>query len=325
MTRALITGISGQDGSYLADRLVAEGSEVHGLVRTLDDDDTAALLARHPGITLHVGDLGHPDELTRIVLDVAPQELYNLAGISSVAQSWRDPVLTGQVTGVAVAALIDAAGRVPGEVRVLQASSSEIFGNPATAPQNESTPIAPTSPYGAAKAYAHQMARLARGTGRFVATTILYNHESPRRPEAFVTRKITAGAARIAAGLQDVLELGDLTVERDWGWAPDFVDAMIRAIRHDEPDDYVVATGVSHTVSDFVSAAFRAAGVDDAESRVRVNPEFIRPAEISRMRGDATRARTVLGWAPTVDFDELVGAMVAHDLELLRDPPGSDG
>lgn len=322
MTRALITGISGQDGSYLADRLVAEGSEVHGLIRSMDDD-ARALQARRPEVVLHEGDLADTDGLERLVLDIAPRELYNLAGVSSVAQSWREPVLTGRVTGIAVAALLEAATRVKGEVRVFQASSSEIFGNPRTTPQDESTPMDPTSPYGAAKAYAHRMAQLARGRGLFVTTGILYNHESPRRPEAFVTRKITAGAARIAHGLQDTLELGDLGVERDWGWAPDYVDAMIRAIRHDEPDDYVVATGESHTVADFARAAFEAAGVDDWSSRVRVNPDFIRPAEISRMRGDATRARSVLGWEPTVGFDELVGLMVRHDLDLLGTAAGT--
>ena len=322
MTRVLITGVSGQDGSYLADRLVAEGSEVHGLVRSLDED-ARALRDRLPEVVLHEGDLADTAGLENLVLRVAPDELYNLAGISSVAQSWREPVLTGRVTGIAFAAIAEAAARLPGEVRVFQASSSEIFGNPPVSPQNESTPLDPTSPYGAAKAYAHRMAQLARSRGRFVATGILYNHESPRRPETFVTRKITAGVARIAAGRQDTLELGDLSVERDWGWAPDFVDAMLRAMRHDEPDDYVIATGESHSVADFVEAAFRAAGID-GEGRVRVNPDFIRPAEISRMRGDASRARNVLGWRPTVGFDELVARMVAHDIELVEADRGAD-
>ncbi|MGN6272334.1 MAG: GDP-mannose 4,6-dehydratase [Protaetiibacter sp.] len=324
MTRALITGVSGQDGSYLADRLVAEGVEVHGLVRAMDED-ARTLQARRPEVVLHEGDLGDPDGLARLVHEVAPAEIYNLAGISSVAQSWRDPVLTGQVTGIAVVALLEAAAALPDEVRFFQASSAEIFGNPTRSPQDESTPLDPNSPYGAAKAYAHRMAQLSRARGRFVTTGILYNHESPRRPETFVTRKITAGAARIARGLQDVLELGDLTVERDWGWAPDFVDAMIRAVRHDEPADYVVATGESHTVADFARAAFAAAGIDDWRSRVRINPEFIRPTEISRMRGDAGRAREVLGWRPTVGFDELVARMVEHDLELLARDAGPRG
>ena len=316
MTRAFITGISGQDGSYLADRLAEEGAEIHGLIRSWDDD-ARALQERHPAITLHEGDLGDADRLRALVAELSPREIYNFAGISSVAQSWRDPVLTGQVTGVAVAALLEAAQGLPEGVRFFQASSSEIFGNPPTSPQDESTPIAPNSPYGAAKAYAHRMAGMYRARGLFVTTGILYNHESPRRPEAFVTRKITAAAARISLGLQDVLELGDLSVERDWGWAPDYVDAVLRAMRHDTPADYVIATGESHTVQDFVDAAFRAAGVDPAD-RVRVNPEFIRPAEISEMRGDATRAREELGWRPTVGFDELVARMVEHDLELAR-------
>ncbi len=316
MTRAFITGISGQDGSYLADRLAEEGAEIHGLIRSWDDD-ARALQERHPAIILHEGDLGDADRLRALVAELSPREIYNFAGISSVAQSWRDPVLTGQVTGVAVAALLEAAQELPEGVRFFQASSSEIFGNPPTSPQDESTPIAPNSPYGAAKAYAHRMAGMYRARGLFVTTGILYNHESPRRPEAFVTRKITAAAARISLGLQDVLELGDLSVERDWGWAPDYVDAVLRAMRHDTPADYVIATGESHTVQDFVDAAFRAAGVDPAD-RVRVNPEFIRPAEISEMRGDATRAREELGWRPTVGFDELVARMVEHDLELAR-------
>ncbi|QEO08631.1 GDP-mannose 4,6-dehydratase [Protaetiibacter larvae] len=324
MTRVFITGISGQDGSYLADRLVAEGAEVHGLIRGWDDD-ARALHERHPGIDLHEGDLSDATGLADLVRGLAPSEIYNLAGISSVAQSWREPVLTGQITGVAVTALLDAASRLPGEVRVFQASSSEIFGDPEHAPQDESTPIAPNSPYGVAKAYAHRMAALFRARGLFVATGILYNHESPRRPEAFVTRKITAAAARISLGLQETLELGDLTVERDWGWAPDYVDAMLRATRHDVPGDFVIATGKSHTVADFVAAAFRAAGVADGADRVRVNPEFIRPAEISRMRGDAGRARAELGWAPSVDFDGLVSRMVEHDLSLIREGAGSAG
>ena len=309
--RALITGITGQDGSYLTDRLVEEEVEVHGLVRAADSGATELRL-RHPGVVLHEGDLSDLDGLRRLVMDVAPDELYNLAGISSVAQSWREPALTGLVTGVAVAALLDAAATIPG-IRVVQASSSEIFGEPDQVPQTESTTIAPTSPYGAAKEYAHRMAALARRRGSFVATAILYNHESPRRPETFVTRKITAAAVRIAAGLQADLELGDLDVARDWGWAPDYVDAMIRMIRADDPDESIVATGQSHTVREFVATAFEAAGLLDWEPHVRSNPAFFRSGEISHMRGDASRAREVLGWAPTETFAGLVARMVEAD------------
>ena len=321
MTRIFITGISGQDGSYLADRLVAEGAELHGLIRSWDDD-AHALHERHPGVELHEGDLADPDGLVELVTRLAPDEIYNLAGISSVAQSWRQPVLTGQVTGIAVTALLEAALGLDRGIRFFQASSSEIFGNPAEAPQTEATAIAPNSPYGAAKAYAHRMAGIYRARGLFVATGILYNHESPRRPEAFVTRKITAAAARIALGQQQDLELGDLEVARDWGWAPDYVDAILRATRHDTPGDYVIATGEAHTVADFVAAAFAAAGVDDWRAKVRVNPEFIRPSDITSMRGDAAKARRELGWAPTVSFEELVARMVRTDLELARHAAG---
>jgi GDPmannose 4,6-dehydratase len=321
MTRVLITGVSGQDGSYLVDRLLAEGNEVHGLVRS-GDSEVDALVARHPEIVLHEGDLGDPDGLLALVEHVSPDELYNLAGVSSVAQSWIQPTLTGQVTGVAVSALLEAVAKRPG-ARFFQASSSEIFGDPSEVPQTESTTIAPTSPYGVAKAYAHRMAGLWRGRGVFVVTGILYNHESPRRPETFVTRKITAAAARIAQGRQVELQLGNLDVERDWGWAPDYVDAMLLAMRHDEPNDYVVATGETHSVREFVAAAFSAAGIDDWQERVHVDPSLLRPTEIASMRGDATRARSVLGWAPTVGFDEMVARMVRADLESPDRPASS--
>jgi len=315
MTRILITGITGQDGSYLADRLLDEGAEVHGLVR--DGDETARELEqRHPEIVFHEGDLAQPESAAQLVRALAPDEVYNLAGISSVAESWRRPVLTGLVTGVAVTALLDAASERPG-VRFFQASSSEIFGSPTVSPQNESTPLCPTSPYGVTKAYAHQIAQLYRARGTFVSTAILYNHESPRRPETFVTRKITAAAARIAAGLQDTLELGDLSVERDWGWAPDYVDAILLATRHREPDDYVIATGRAHSIAQFVDAAFAAVGIDDASPYVVSSDELIRPSEISTMLGDASKAHDVLGWSPTVEFDELVRRMVHADVELL--------
>ena len=327
MTRAFITGISGQDGSYLADLLTDEHAEIHGLIRAWDDD-ARKLTERHPGIALHEGDLADTSNLARLIEEVQPDEIYNLAGISSVAQSWKVPVLTGQVTGVAVAGILEAALRLSESsgrpVRVLQASSAEIFGRPTESPQSESTPIAPISPYGAAKAYAHRMVQLYRSRGLAASNCILYNHESPRRPETFVTRKITAAAARIAAGRQDVLELGNLDVERDWGWAPDYVEAMVRAIRHDTSDDYVIATGEGHTVADFVAAAFAAAGVPDWSSRVRVNPEFVRPTESSSMLGDWSKARSELGWSPTVTFQALVASMVAEDVRLVEEGQWAD-
>lgn len=326
MTRAFITGISGQDGSYLADRLVGESVEVHGLIRGWDAE-AHELHERHPSITLHEGDLADSAHLAALVADLAPDEIYNLAGITSVAQSWAMPVETGMVTGIAVAGILDAALKLTERgtgVRVFQASSSEIFGVPSESPQSESTPISPNSPYGAAKAYAHSMVGIYRSRGLAVASCILYNHESPRRPESFVTRKITASAARIAAGLQDSLELGNLDVERDWGWAPDYVDAIVLATRHDVSDDYVIATGQAHSIKQFAEAAFAAVGIDDWERYVSINQEFVRPAEISRMLGDATKARTQLGWAPTVDFATLVSRMVEADVAAL-DAAAADG
>lgn len=323
MPRALITGITGQDGGYLAERLVAEGVEVHGLVRDDDAEAAAELAGRHPGIVLHPGDLADHAGLSRLLHEVEPDEVYNLAGISSVAFSWEHPVLTAELSGVAAAVLLEAALAVQEQtgrrVACVQASSSEIFGDAARVPQDEDTPVRPVSPYGAAKAYAHHMARVYRGRGLHVAACILFNHESPRRPPTFVTRKITAGAARIARDGSGVLRLGNLDARRDWGWAPDYVDAMVRAARHEVADDFVVATGQTHTVAEFAEAALRRAGIgDDWADHVEVDPAFLRPADAAVMVGDASRARTVLGWAPTVPFTEIVGRMVDHDMELLE-------
>jgi len=250
--------------------------------------------------------------------EVEPDEIYNLGGISSVAFSWEQPLLTAQVTGLGAVALLDAAWRtqqrVGRAVRVLQASSAEIFGSPVEAPQTERTPLRPQTPYGVAKAFAHQMVGVYRSRGLHACACILYNHESPRRPETFVTRKITKAAAEIATGRRETLTLGNLDARRDWGWAPDYVDAMLRAIRHDTPDDYIVATGTSRSVRDFVAAAFTRAGVADWAERITVDQSLVRPVEALEQVGDASHARTQLGWAPTVSFDEMVAAMVEADL-----------
>ncbi len=322
MTTAFVTGITGQDGTILADRLVAEGTAVHGLVRTLDEASAHRELVP-AGVTYHVGELTDHAHVAALVRDVAPDEVYNLAGISSVAFSWEQPVLTGEVSGLGAVGVFDAAWRLQEEsgraVRVVQASSAEIFGRPDRVPQDESTAVRPISPYGAAKAYAHQMAATYRTRGLHVATCILYNHESPWRPATFVTRKITQAAARIAQDGTGVLMLGDTTVRRDWGWAPDYVEAMVRAVRHPTPDDFVIATGRTHTVAEFVEAAMRHAGVDGWEHHVATDPAFVRPADVSEMVGDATKARDVLGWQPTVAFEEIVARMVDLDLALARD------
>jgi GDPmannose 4,6-dehydratase len=316
MTTAFITGVSGQDGGYLAERLLADGTEVHGLVRSVED--ATPVQAAMPGLSLHVGDLNEVDSVARLIRRLAPDEIYNLAGISSVAQSWAEPIETGRVSGLAAAGLLHAAwefGESEGRrIRVVQASSAEIFGNPDVSPQDESTPIAPITPYGAAKAYAHHMVRVYRGRGLHAVSAVLYNHESPRRPTTFVTRKITQGAARIARGEQTELRMGNLDARRDWGWAPDYVDAMIRAARHDQPYDYVVATGRSHSVRDFVEAAFAHAGMDDWEKYVTIDPAFVRPVDAVDLTGDPGRAKRELGWDTTVSFSEIVARMVDADL-----------
>lgn len=321
MTRALVTGVTGQDGGYLAERLTAEGVEVHGLVH--DKDPSAErFLADHPTVVAHRGDLADHDGLRDVVADVEPDELYNLAGISSVALSWAEPVLTAELSGVAAAVLFAAAERVQSRtgrrVACVQASSAEIFGDADVSPQDESTPVRPVSPYGAAKAFAHHMARVYRGHGLHVASCILFNHESPRRPETFVTRKITAAAARIARDGGGTLRLGNLDARRDWGWAPDYVDAMVRAARHGVPDDFVVASGRTHSVADFVRAAFARVGIDDWQRHVEVDAELVRPMDAPLQVGNADKARRELGWAPTVPFEELVARMVDHDVALLR-------
>ena len=307
--RALITGIGGQDGTYLAERLVGEGLEVHAIV--LEADGPPAHCPEE--VVLHTGDIGDLAATRALVLDLAPQELYNLAAISSVAQSWDEPDLTAHVNGQAAVAMMESA-RLVGDVRLVQASSAEIFGEPATSPQTEDTAIRPINPYGAAKAFAHLAARVFRQRDVHVSSAILYNHESPRRHQRFVTRKITAGVAAIARGDADELVLGNLEARRDWGWAPDYVDAMVRAARAQEPSDYVVATGTAHSVRDFVAAAFAAAGIDDWEPLVRQDAAFFRPADPTEHVGDASKAREELGWAPTVAFEEIVARMVAADL-----------
>ena len=312
MTRAFITGIGGQDGTYLAERLVGEGVEVHALAHEQEP------LPELPGVALHAGELTRVDEVRALLLDLAPDEVYNLAALSSVARSWEEPDRTAQVNGMAAVALMESAWQVQESsgraVRFVQASSAEIFGEPVTSPQDESTPIRPINPYGAAKAYAHLAAEVYRRRGLHAVSTILYNHESPRRPPHFVTRKITSAVAAIAQGRADTLTLGNLDARRDWGWAPDYVDAMIRAARHDRADDYVVATGVSHSVRDFVAAAFLRVQITDWTPLVTTDPALVRPADATEFTGDARRARENLGWDTSVDFEELVGQMVDFDV-----------
>lgn len=314
--RALVTGATGQDGSYLVEQLVAEGSQVHALVRR--EESGAGADAIPAGVHQHFADLTESVAVQALVAEVQPTEIYNLGGLSSVALSWQEPELTAQVTGVAVGTLLRAAyelqERTGDRVRFVQASSAEIFGWATQVPQDERTPIAPVTPYGAAKAYAHHLVGVYRARGLAAASCILYNHESPRRPETFVTRKITAGAARIAAGRQQELALGNLDARRDWGWAPDYVAAMVLAARDESARDYVIATGVAHSVRDFVAAAFQAAGIGDWERHVVLDPRFARPSDAPEQRGDPSRARELLGWSPSATFEDVVRRMVDNDL-----------
>jgi GDPmannose 4,6-dehydratase len=311
---ALITGVTGQDGGYLAERLIAEGAHVHGLVAPGDGGSPE----RFPGLRRHVLDLTDHDGVRRLLSEVAPDEIYNLAAISSVARSWREPERVAAVNGTAAVRLMQSALALQHElgrpVRVVQASSAEIFGDPAVSPQDETTPIRPITPYGAAKAHAHTMAGTLRDRGLPVSALVLYNHESPRRPTTFVTRRITVGVARISRGEIDRLSLGNLEATRDWGWAPDYVDAMVRAARAERSSDYVIASGQAHTVRDFVAAAFAQIGVEDCSGLVDVEDGLLRPVDARRLVGDSSRAIAELGWAPTVGFADLVARMVEADL-----------
>lgn len=318
MPKALITGATGQDGSYLCERLSALDWDVHAMVRNPQPDEQSI----PEEVTTHCGDLARPESVAAIIESVEPDVIYNLGGVSSVAQSWDEPDLTSRVTGHSVAVMMDAAWRLQvrldREVRFLQASSSEIFGSAQEFPQTESTPIRPVSPYGAAKAYAHHLVEVYRGKGLFAASAILYNHESPRRPKVFVTRKITAGVAAVATGRLQSIELGNLDALRDWGWAPDYVEAMLTIASAPAPDDFIVATGVAHRVREFVAEAFAAVQIADWERYVTVDARLNRPVDAGEMIGDNSKIREYLGWSPQTGFEELIQRMVAYDLELLR-------
>ena len=317
MRTALITGITGQDGGYLAERLLADGVAVHGLVRPAESLP-APLVGVADRVTLHQLDLTDTVGLGRVLQDSVPDEVYNLAGISSVALSWEQPALTAEVNGTFVALLLqrlwEEQERRGEQIAFVQASSAEVFGHATVAPQDEATPMSPRSPYGASKAFAHHLVQVFRARGMHASNAILYNHESPRRPTSFVTRKITSTVAAIAEGRATGLVLGNLDARRDWGWAPEYVDAMVRLAGHGEGADVVVATGISHTVADFVAAAFARVGIQDWQGLVTTDPAFVRPVDAVELVGNPARARELLGWEPAVGFQELVGRMVDADL-----------
>ncbi len=316
--RALITGITGQDGSHLAEFLLERGYEVHGMVRRSSTERFERIDHIRDRLTLHQGDLLDQRSLVDTLRACTPQEIYNLAAMSYVAASWVQPTLTAEFTGTGVTRLLEAMREVCPEARFYQASSSEMFGKVREAPQTETTPFYPRSPYGVAKAYGHFITINYRESYGLHATSgILFNHEGPRRGLEFVTRKITWHAAAIKLGLDVKLRLGNLDAERDWGYAGDYVRAMWLMLQQDQPDDYVIATGTSHSVGECLQVAFDHAGLATEECVV-LDPSLLRPAEVEHLVGDASKAKRVLGWEPEVSFEELIRMMVDSDLALLR-------
>jgi GDPmannose 4,6-dehydratase len=318
VTRALITGITGQDGSYLAELLLDKGYEVHGLLHGSTDGHLARLDPILDRITLHPGDLLDEHSLVGVLSRSSPDEVYNLAAMSSVAESWRLAVATAEYTAVGVTRLLEGIRQVCPEARFYQASSSEMFGRARETPQSERTPFYPRSPYGVAKAYGHFITVNYRESfGLHASSGILFNHESPRRGQSFVTRQISRGVARIKLGLADELILGDLDVRRDWGYAKEYVEAMWLMLQQPEADDYVIGTGVSHSVRDLVKVAFACVDLQ-ADDHVRVDPALARPADIEELVADAGKARGKLGWEPRTSIEEVVEIMVRADLEGLK-------
>jgi GDPmannose 4,6-dehydratase len=315
--RALITGITGQDGSYLAELLLEKGYEVLGMTRRASTENVERIGHLTDRVKLIQGDLLDPHSLVSALRTAEPTEVYNLAAQSFVPTSWNQPVLTAEFTAVGVTRMLEAIRTVDPNIRFYQASSSEMFGKVREVPQTEQTPFHPRSPYGVAKAYGHYITVNYRESyGLFAVSGILFNHESPRRGLEFVTRKISDGVARIKLGLADDLRLGNFEAERDWGFAGDYVEAMWRMLQQAEPEDYVVATGEPHSVRDFFEIGFAHVGIDP-EGHVKSDPEFLRPAEVDQLVGDASKARRQLGWEPKHSFRELVTMMVEADLTRL--------
>jgi GDPmannose 4,6-dehydratase len=316
--RALITGVTGQDGSYLAELLLDKGYEVHGMVRRLSSENYERLQKIRDRITLHSGDLLDERSLIDVLRVSEPDEIYNLAAMSFVAASWSQPTLTAEFTGVGVTRLLEAIRQARPEARLYQASSSEMFGKVRESPQNENTPFYPRSPYGVAKAYGHFITVNYRESyDLYAASGILFNHESPRRGLEFVTRKVTHGAAAIKLGLASELRLGNQDARRDWGYAPDYVDAMWRMLQQDEPTDYVIGTGENHSVRELVEIALDYLDLDPAQYVVE-DPAFFRPAEVENLIADASKAQRELEWEPRTSFPQLVRLMVDADLARLR-------
>ncbi len=318
--RALITGITGQDGMYLAELLLEKGYQVYGLIRGQNNPKRAVVEAEIPAVELIEGDLTDMSSLVNALELSQPDEVYNLAAISFVAFSFKQPETTGNVTGLGALRLLEAVRHVDGgegRIRCYQASTSELYGKVRETPQTELTPFHPRSPYGVAKAYAHHMTVNYRESYNLHASCgILFNHESPRRGYEFVTRKVTSSVARIKLGLQQDLALGNLDSKRDWGFAGDYVKGMWLMLQQDKPDDYVLATGETHPISELLDLAFAEVGIDDWKPYVKQDPRFMRPAEVDLLHGDPSKAEKQLGWKPEVGFKELISMMVKNDLKI---------
>lgn len=321
MKRALITGITGQDGSYLAELLLEKGYEVHAIVRRASTTNYWRIEHILDRITLHPADLLDQLSLIKVLDAVRPHELYNLAAMSFVPASWDQPMLTGEFNAQGVTRVLEAVRQVDPSIRIYQASSSEMFGKVREVPQNELTPFYPRSPYGVSKVYGHYITVNYRESyDLFAVSGILFNHESPRRGLEFVTRKVTDGVARIKMGLADSLGLGNLDAHRDWGFAGDYVRAMWLMLQQDRADDYVIATGKTHAVRDLVTVAFSHVGLD-WEKYVKLDPRFLRPAEVDLLIGDPSKAKAALGWEPAVDFEGLITMMVDADIRRYQATP----
>ena len=316
--RALITGITGQDGIYLAELLTEKGYTVYGLIRGQNNPRRSIVEKICPTIHFVEGDLADQSSLINALEATTPDEVYNLGAISFVGLSFKQALLTGEITGLGPLRVLEAIRMVNKNIRYYQASSSEMFGKVRETPQTELTPFHPRSPYGVAKVYGHYITVNYRESyGIFAASGILFNHESPRRGLEFVTRKITNTVAKIKLGVADSLSLGNLDAQRDWGYAKDYVDAMYRMLQCEEPDDFVIATGETHSVREFLEAAFSYVDLD-WQQYVKTDPQFLRPAEVDTLIGDSTKARTILDWKPSISFTELVHMMVNNDLELVK-------
>ncbi len=318
MKKVLITGITGQDGSYLADMLLEKGYEVYGMVRRSSVEKLDRIEHIRDRINFVQADLLDQLSIISIIKQINPDEVYNLAAMSFVPTSWSQPVLTGEFTGIGVTRMLEAVRLVNKDIRFYQASSSEMFGKVKEIPQTEKTPFHPRSPYGVAKVYGHYITVNYRESyDIFAASGILFNHESPRRGLEFVTKKVTNAVAKIKLGLLDYLYLGNMDSKRDWGFAKDYVEAMWLMLQQDSPDDYVIATGESHSVKEWVQASFDCLGLD-WEKYVKIDQKFIRPAEVDLLIGDSSKAQKVLGWKPQVNFEQLVKIMVEYDYNQLK-------